>query len=86
MSSFERFEQAVGSVLALRGVKRCIVVTSDRDSLQARKEEELPRAILAMARDLARTLFETGGERRDEQLLRKNEPSWHCHPDHQSGH
>jgi hypothetical protein len=69
MSMFAAFEQAVVSVLTLPDVKRCIVVTSDEDTLQARQEEALSRTLLLGARDLARTLLAGGPDRRSEPLL-----------------
>lgn len=67
MSLFLAFQQAVGSVHLLRGVKRCLVVT--RTDSSAEDHETLPPGLIAGAIDVARGLFGRPDDRRSERMF-----------------
>lgn len=67
MTTFAAFDQAVGSVLLLRGVKGCLVISRDEEKLQS--PHEIGRTVFVAAREAARQLLDSRTDRRVDQIL-----------------
>ena len=70
MTTFAAFDQAVGSVLLLRGVKGCLVMSRDEENLQSSPDVgRTVRVVFVTAREAARQLLDSQTDRRVDHVL-----------------
>lgn len=66
MSTIASVEQAVRPLLSLKGVKRAFVIAREEDNVGS---EDLPRVLVAAAREMGLSLLDGKAERQTERML-----------------